>query len=158
MSSYASMKNKLLPLGLYGFAEGSVTDKELTAYAAALDPLFDEMDEMIKEGFISTAESNGLSEREKFIDREKPQLTIARRRELLINQEKAVLWDGTAAGFNRFLSGCGLTDFRVDEFPTRQRVAIYINDDLNEGEKSLIGNKIAHAAPIHLNVQVYYRT
>ena len=116
------------------------------------------MDEMIKEGFISTAESNGLSEREKFIDREKPQLTIARRRELLINQEKAVLWDGTAAGFNRFLSGCGLTDFRVDEFPTRQRVAIYINDDLNEGEKSLIGNKIAHAAPIHLNVQVYYRT
>lgn len=158
MSSYDSMKNKLLPLGIYSFAEGGVVDKELNAYAAALDPLFDKIDEMTRESFISTAESYGLSEREKFIDREKPQLTAEKRRELLINQEKATACDGTVVGFNRFLSDCGLTDFRVDEFPSRQRVAVYINDDLNEGEKSLIGNKIAQAAPIHLNVQVYYRT
>ena len=158
MSSYDSMKNKMLPLGLYSFAEGSVVDNELNAYAAALDPLFDKIDEMTRESFISTAESYGLSEREKFIDRVKPQLTVEKRRELLINQEKAVTCDGTAVGFNRFLSDCGLTNFRVHEFPIRQRIAIYINDDLNEGEKSLIGYKIAQAAPVHLNVQVYYRT
>lgn len=158
MGSYNSMKSKMLPLMLYSFDEGSVVDKELNAYAAALDPLFDKIDEMTQESFISTAESYGLSEREKFIDRVKPQLTVAERRELLIKQEQAISCDASVVGFNRFLSDCGLTNFRVDEYPSRQVVHIYINDDLNEGEKSLIGKKIELAAPIHLTVHAYYRT
>ena len=158
MSSYDSMKSKLTPLGIYSLESGGTVDRELAAYAEGLDPLFDELDEMEREGFISTSESYGLSEREKFIDREKPDLTAAQRRERLLMQEKSACGDATAAGFRQYLSDCGLQDFRVDEYPSRQRVIIYINDVLNEGEEGLIGSKIAMAAPAHLNVMVYYQS
>ena len=157
MGSFDSMKSKLAPLGIYSLEEGDTVCRELGAYAEGLDPLFDELEEMERESFIATAESYGLSEREKFIDREKPQLTTERRRELLIMQEKSSSGDASAAGFRQYLSDCGLQSYRVDEFPSRQRIAIYINDVLNEGEKSLIGSKIALAAPAHLNVMVYYQ-
>ena len=157
MSSSDSMKSKLAPLGVYTLETRGTVDRELSAYAEGLDPLFDELDEMERESLIPTAEDWGLSEREKFIDREKPQLTPARRRELLIMQEKSASGDASAAGFRQYLSDCGLQSFRVDEFPSRERIAIYINDVLNEGEKTLIGSKIAMAAPVHLSVMVYYQ-
>ena len=71
-NSYASMKAKLAPLGIYTLAEGSVTDCELKAYAAGIDRLFDTLDIAERESFIETAETYGLSEREKFADKEKP--------------------------------------------------------------------------------------
>jgi len=157
MGSFDSMKSKLAPLGVYSLEEGGTVCCELGAYAEGLDPLFDELDEMERESFIATAESYGLSEREKFIDREKPQLTTERRRELLITQEKSSSGDASAAGFRQFLSDCGLQNFRVDELPALKRIVININDVLNEGEKTLIGSKIAMASPAHLNVMVYYQ-
>ena len=76
MTSYESMRSKLLPLGLYRLAQGDVTDSELKAYAEGLDILFDALDEMERESFIPTAQSYGLSEREKFIFKETPELTV----------------------------------------------------------------------------------
>ena len=83
-NSYASMKAKLAPLGIYTLAEGSVTDCELKAYAAGIDRLFDTLDIAERESFIETAETYGLSEREKFADKEKPELPVNTRRELLL--------------------------------------------------------------------------
>ena len=76
-NSYASMKAKLAPLGIYTLAEGSVTDCELKAYAAGIDRLFDTLDIAERESFIETAETYGLSEREKFADKEKPELPVS---------------------------------------------------------------------------------
>lgn len=156
MTAYGSMAEKLRPLGIYSLTEGSVPDSELKAYAEGIDPLLSMLDEMEREGFIPTAESYGLSERERFIEREKETLSVAERRRLLIGSELADNADATAAGFEQYLSDCGLVDFRISELPSRQRVAIYINDRLSEGQKSLINNKIAQAVPAHLNVGVYH--
>ena len=157
MSSLNSMMQKLHPLGIYSLDGGSNTLRELAAYAEGLDPLFDSLNEMEREAFVATAETYGLSEREKFIEHEKPQLPVARRRELLTGAEHCLNTDATARGFNQFLSDCGLQNFRVDETPSRYHVSIFINDTLTEGEKSLIGGKIAMAVPSHLNVTVYYK-
>ena len=82
------MRGKLQPLRLYTLAPGSETDHELHAYAAGLDPMFHELTVAAREAFIQTAESYGLSEREKFIEKEKAELSAASRRELLLGSEQ----------------------------------------------------------------------
>lgn len=157
MSSYASMKQKLRPLRLYHLSEGSAADCELKAYAEGLDPLFAALDECEREAFIGTAEGEGLCARERFLDREKPGLSVEKRRALLLGEERAAAGDGTAAGFARFLADCGLEDAYAREFPSHLRFSIFINDRLNEGEKTLITQKIAREIPAHLTVSLFFQ-
>ena len=157
MNSYESMKQKLRPLRLYHLAEGSAADCELKAYAAGLDPLFDALETYEREAFIGTAEDEGLRAREQFLDREKTGLSVEKRRALLLGAERAVSGDGTAAGFAQFLSDCGLENAYAREYPTHQRFTIYINDRLNEGEKSLVAKKVAREIPAHLTVTLYFQ-
>ncbi len=156
MGSYDSMKSKLEPIGVYSLAPGDITDCELKAYACGLDPLFDKLEEFEREGFIATAESYGLSEREKFLDREKPGLTTARRRELLIALEQSLGMKATPSEFLEYLQNCGLEQVTISEYPTRQRLSVFIDDDLNAGQKRLIVKKTAAAAPAHLNVMIHF--
>ena len=157
MGSYDSMTQKLLPLRLYDLSAGSVLDSELKAYAAGLDPLFDALGEMVSEAWIPTAESYGLSEREAFIDREKPDLTAAQRRALLLTAEQARGDSATAAGFRQYLHDCGLENVNVSEYPTRQRLTISINDILSAEKKAAVREKIMRAIPAHLTVTVNYQ-
>ena len=150
------MRDKLSPLGLYRLSEGDVTDAELKAYAEGLDPLFELIDELEREGFIPTAESYGLSSREGFIDREKSALTVERRRELLLGAERSRMLIPSAAAFRQYLSDIGLLSFSIGEHPTRQRMDLYVNDSLTQEEKRLIGEKIERACPAHLSVTAYY--
>lgn len=156
MGSYDSMRSKLEPIGVYSLASGDVTDCELKAYACGLDPLFDELEEFEREGFIATAESYGLSERERFLEREKPDLSTARRRELLIALEQGLGMKATPADFIRFFYNCGLEQVSITEYPGRQRVMVYLDDDLNEGQKRLIVKKTAQVSPAHLNVTITF--
>ena len=115
MSSYDSMRGKLQPLRLYTLAPGSETDHELHAYAAGLDPMFHELTVAAREAFIQTAESYGLSEREKFIEKEKAELSAASRRELLLGSEQPYD-ERTPSGFQAFLENiCGLEEAHFQE-------------------------------------------
>lgn len=158
MGSYDSMKSKLAPLHLYTLAAGSAVDHELKAYACGLDPLFDALDEEEREGFIATAESYGLSEREKFLEKEKPQLSTERRRALLMGFEKENHGAGTLGGFLRYLADIGLTQVSIQETPLRQYLQISVGDVLDEGQKTLVVEKLRQAVPLHLNVHVYLQS
>lgn len=157
MSSYDSMKQKLLPLRLYAFEEGSAVDCELKAYAQGLDPLFEELALDEREAFIVTAEDEGLRERERFLEREKPDLPVEKRRALLLGFERAGEKEATADGFRQFLTDCGLEQATVEEVPLRQLIRVFIDDRLDEGGKTLIAKKIAQAAPAHLPVRIHYQ-
>lgn len=157
MSSYESMKQKLLPLRLYAFAEGSAVEAELKAYAEGLDPLLEALAHDEREAFIGTAEDEGLSEREKFLEREKADLTVEKRRALLLGTERAGKKEGTAEGFRQFLADCGLEQVTVEEVPLRQNIKVYIDDRLDEGGKTMIAQKIAQAAPAHLPIRIHYQ-
>ncbi len=156
MTSYQSMKSKLEPLGLYRLDSGDVVDCELMAYAAGLDPMFEQFDVMEREAFIPTAESYGLSARERFLERERSELTAAQRRERLIALELGVQAEPTLEGFTQFLSDCGLESFSVSEYPTRQRFSLAIDDELTAGEKALMEQKLKNVMPVHLNLMVAY--
>ena len=87
MTAYESMSTKLLQTGLYGIEQGGAVDCELKAYAVELDRIYTELDVLLREAFVSTAQTYGISEREKFIGKERTDLTLARRRELLMLRE-----------------------------------------------------------------------
>ncbi len=157
MSSYDSMKSKLAPLGVYTLAAGSEIDCELQAYGCGLDVLFDKLDEFEREAFIATAESYGLSEWERFLEKEREEQPTASRRALLLGYEQGLRLGARASDFAHFLASCGLEQAVVREYPADQRLEIEIGDVLDEGRKSLVGKKITQALPAHLNATITFR-
>ena len=83
MDSYTSMVKKLTDTKLYSVRTGGRTYAELKAFSTGLDLLFNELGEMLKEYFIDTAQSYGLTERERFTGAVRDDLSIEKRRELL---------------------------------------------------------------------------
>lgn len=154
MTSYESMKSKLQPLGLYAFPGGGVTDSELKAYACGLDPLFDKLTELEREGFVVTAEGYGLRERERFIDREQTALTTEERRERLLNAEKNEA--PTLEGFRQMIRYCGIPNVSVIETPARERVNITIHNPFPDGEKALLRKRILQLSPPDLDVIILF--
>ena len=150
MTSYESMKSKLQPLGLYTFAEGGVADSELKAYACGLDPVFEMLAEMEREGFTVTAETYGLSEREQFTQYSGAALTTEERRERLINAEKNET--PTLEGFNRMIQNCGASTFSVVESPVNERVTVYLFGTTSGSERALLRKRILQLSPPELNV------
>ena len=61
MNSFSSMKNKLSAIGIYNIENGSNIYNELKAYSVELDRIFSELDTMLREYFIETAQSYGIT-------------------------------------------------------------------------------------------------
>ena len=80
--TYTSMKKALEPLVLYDFDDTNISN-ELKAYAFVLDEINRDIEEMLNECFIDTANSYGLSNRELVIGAQRDDLSVAKRREML---------------------------------------------------------------------------
>ena len=65
MTSLESMINKLKPLGVYNLNSDSLVYAELSAFAVGIDILRDELDELLREAFVKTAESFGIENLER---------------------------------------------------------------------------------------------
>ena len=156
MSSYNSMKTKLVATGLYLDSDSSNTAEEIRAFAQGIDLLFDKLDEMTREYFICTAESYGITVREKFIGKERSEYSAEQRREMLLIQEQ-IIGSGCSKGdFELMLRGVGLSDFTITESFTTQAVTVTINDTLEEATKQMIEKKIVAEFPAHLDVTVIF--
>lgn len=156
MTSYESMRKKLAPLQLYSLDAGSEVDCELKAYAAGLEPLFDMLAELEREGFVDSALTYGLSRRERFIDREQAELTVEKRRGLLTGAERQLGVDATYNSFVQYLSDCGWENVTVREYPAKQVIHVYFDDDLTEGQQTAAVKKLRMAMPAHLPLHVYF--
>ncbi len=60
MDAFVSMSEKLGKTGLYHIAEGTLIYDELMAYAEGLAVLYRELETMLRECFVSTAQDYGL--------------------------------------------------------------------------------------------------
>ena len=154
MTSYESMKSKLLPLGLYSFESGGVADSELKAYACGLDPVFEALAEMEREGFTVTAETYGLSEREQFTQYSGAALTTEERRERLISAEKNEI--PTLEGFRQTIRNCGASSFSVTESPANERVTVYIFGTTSDSERALLRKRILQLSPPEFNIAILF--
>lgn len=156
MDSFTSMKQKLLPLNLYSVSSNSNLSAELLAYAEGLDILFDNLDTMMRECYISTAESYGITEREKLIGAERSEYSIAKRRDMLKNREQTLGLSCTPEAFNMMLKSYGLSDFTMTEKFAQQEVVINVYDSLSNEIKNWINERVEADFPSHLKITVAY--
>lgn len=154
MDSYTSMVKKLTDTKLYSVRTGGRTYAELKAFAAGLDLLFNELDEMLKEYFIDTAQSYGLTERERFTGAVRDDLSIEKRRELLKTREQTNEKFCTPEAFNKILQGYGLGGFELIENPQKNALTVKIYDALDEQNKAWVNKMIENDFPAHLAVTV----
>ncbi len=156
MSSYESMKAKLSPIGLYSLEDGSNICNELSAYAEGVDPLFATLDKMMSEYFIDTAEDYGISERERFIGREKFEYTLDQRREMLKLQEQNMGNRCNKEAFTDMLRGIGLSDFEFVENFAGNSITVNVNDVIPVQTQKLVTDKITAEFPAHLDITINF--
>ena len=156
MDSFSSMKNKLSAIGIYNIENGSNIYNELKAYSVELDRIFSELDTMLREYFIETAQNYGITLREKFLGREKTEYPLEKRREMLKIQQQMMGGECTPKSFEKFLKGCGLTNVQVSESFARQRIAVNISDELSSAAKKEIEEKVNAEVPAQILVTFNY--
>lgn len=156
MNSFNSMKNKLESTGLYRVEDGSNIKAELTAYAAGLDELFSQLDEILDECYVPTASGYGITQRELFIGVPRDEYTLDKRREMLINREQTIGLACTVDAYKKILKSYGLSDFTLTEDFSNQEVTISINDSLTDEIKTWINKRAQEDFPTHLTVTVTY--
>lgn len=156
MSSFESMKAKLESTGIYSVTDTSNIKKELTAYAEGIDRVFDELKIMERECFIETAESYGLSERERFVGADRSGETLEKRRELLETAEQ-LRGDCTVDSFEKVLRGYGVENFSFSENPTGSYIIINIYDNFTTEQRAVIRSRMNEDFPAHINVTVYFK-
>lgn len=150
MSSYDSMKTKLDAIGIYSINADSNLSKELKAYAEGLDSVFGTIDTMTKEFFIETADDYGIVRRERFLEKERSEYSIEKRREMLILQEQDIGGKCNSEAFSNILKSYGLSDFSFIETPSLNRLTIQINDTLSVEIKEMVTERINLDFPAHL--------
>ena len=156
MDSFTSMKEKLLPLGLFTIEENSNTELELKAYAVGLDIVFDKLDELLREYFIMTAETYGLTQREIFLGKEREDYSIEHRRNILVAHEQLVESRCNFKAFVTVLESYGLTDFEIVEDYYGQKVKINVRDNLTDATKTMVEERVLLDFPAHLEIIVNF--
>lgn len=156
MMSFESMIKKLSPLKVYDLSEGSVIYAELAAFSAGLDILRESLDEMLKEGFIGTAESYGIENTERLVGNVRDDLDLNKRREMLVKRLSLCANDFTPAAFKQMLVLMGV-EGEVCEYPFLQRISL----DLSEGEytqaqREWIVSQAKALLPAHLEWDVVF--
>lgn len=156
MDSYNSMTKKLAPLRIYNLNGENEISTELRVIAREIDLLFDTLEIMTRECFIATAESYGISERESFFGKEKTELTAERRRALLMLLSYVNGTDITLTGFEAFVRSCGVQNFTYNETPTHARLVLTVRDELDDGSKKLLKERVEAYVPAQINVTTLF--
>lgn len=101
MSTLDSMIQKLTPLGIYNLKEGSINFAELAAFSQGLDLLRDSLKSLLRENFISTAETYGIENLERMVGSVQDDLPLKKRREMLTQRLSLSTADFTPEGFEK---------------------------------------------------------
>lgn len=154
MNSLDSMTKKLENTKIYAVKPGGRNYAEIKAFSVGLDMIFNELDEMLREYYIDTAQSYGLTERERFTGAVRDDLSIEKRRELLKTREQTNEKFCTPEAFNKILQGYGLGGFELIENPQENALTVKIYDALDEQNKVWVNKMIENDFPAHLAVTV----
>lgn len=85
MDALTMLREKLDGCSLYDLQQGTVVYAELAAYAAGLQMIYDRLEELERELFISTAEGRGLEVYEKMLGAYNTDSSLQGRRNSLIS-------------------------------------------------------------------------
>ncbi len=146
MSEFDGMKRVLEDAGLYNIVPARIVYAELKAYAEGLDLYFDEAEELIRECFISTAESFGLTLREELVQRLNLLSTLAGRRLALINALSISAKDGTPEGIVKLAESFNVQgSFTYDT--AQNKLTFTCSSTVSQDNKSLMQEQMKKFAP-----------
>lgn len=151
MNSLNSMKQKLRPLGFYNLNDNSLISAELNSYAEALDSIESSLSEIERECFITTAESYGLGMKERIFGAEQNNISVNKRREILIYRCSINSNSFNRESIEKVLEVAGINGYII-EVPSKN--IMYINclslSD-NSIDKDKIKKIIEEYLPAHLD-------
>ncbi len=156
MTSLESMIKKLSPLGIYRIENKTNIKNELSAYAYALDIHRKNIDTLIRECFISSAQDYGIEIREKVIGAVKSSYDLSKRREMLTLRKGFNENDFTRDSLAKFIKSFGVTEFNISEVPTQHIIGVAIGGSYPDSEEKWIENQIRLILPAHLTAFVYF--
>ena len=156
MSSLESMIKKLSPLGVYSLKEGSVVYAELAAFSEGLDILRENLETLLKESFIATAEDYGLKIPERLVGNVRSDLPLSKRREMLNERLSLNITDFTPEGFEKMLRILG-TPGNIEEYPHIERIVLNLSGvDYTEAQREWIVSQAKALLPAHLVSDVVF--
>lgn len=158
MNSLKRMIEAMRPISVYSLMNYTIVYKELLSYAAVLDIIDENIDELIKECYLSTAEDFGVSIYEKLDGAERTDLSIEQRRKMLENAFAVNANDNTLKGLEKFFSSIGL-EYSIKERP--HICDLYIRAkgrDYSETEQKYIIDRAEKFLPCHMSFTIDFRT
>ncbi len=143
------MQEKLSATGLYDISPDTLVYAELMAYAEGLDLFFNELDELVRECFIATAESYGLTMRESMLKRYNLDRSLSGRRSAIISALSVSQSDYTYAGMEKIRDSFHLHgDFHASVSPLK--VTFECTDTLTAGQQQILSEQMEKFMPCWL--------
>ncbi len=153
---YEKMKAATEAVGVYS-PDAVNLGHELRVYAEELDLLYEDLDDMFRERFISTAGELGLSAYEELFGPVRSDLSLAERRERLYLRMNLGEGDFTLAGIRKALDSFGLS-CTIDEYPELGRLNITATTDYSPREQAYIRGQVSKIIPAHIEFQLTFNT
>lgn len=154
MSVLQQMKDMLSPLGIYSLEDESLVMYELRVYASQFEKLHEELATMLREFFISTAQSYGIEKIEELFQRVRPDLSMQERKERISRYMTLCNTDFYCENIESQLRLAGIfAEFTQDcEAETLSFPELIALSDIVETARQL--NIIEDIVPAHLNIDV----
>lgn len=156
MDTLTSISQKLAPLNLYDISEGKNIYYEICAYSCALDRHKENLERVLKECFISSAETYGIENREKVIGSVRSDYSTEDRKFWNFDFVKSLSPNVFLIINILRLSSIGVYNYDVLEMPWESEMNICIDGSYNRDDKAWIIREIKLALPAHLNCNVYF--
>ncbi len=157
MTGYESMVKTMKPIGAYTLDGTTYVDNELKAYAAELDRLSAEIEEVIKESIVTTAEGDGLRFYERLVGTLDDNTSTDLRREMIIYLLNLNMNDNTPDGIKKFFKSIGL-ECEITENPAIFDLYIKpLGGEYSISERKYIINRAKDFLPCHLTFTIDFR-
>ncbi len=145
------------PLGIYSIKEGSNLNFELQAYGAGFELVQKELEMLEREAFAGTADGYGLALWEKLWGAERDDLSIAKRREMLLARLSFGYGDFTLEGMIKVLRFLGI-EGNIKEYPHVFRVTVEVNsENLTRGTRNWIVSQLGAVFPAHIEADAVFK-
>ncbi len=156
MGALNSLIAAIEPLKIYSVTQGSNLYNELSAYACELDRLNSDLDLLLRECFITTAQSYGLSMTESVYTRPYEELTPQERRLAILNRLRTGDDDFTVSSIREAVESLGAEEYSIIEYPGKMKIVVQVSGDYTDGRADYLKNEIPKLLPAHLEAYIYF--
>lgn len=155
MNAFESMSEKLSKTGLYDTSEGKLVYAELMAYAEGLDIYYNIIDELLRECFVSTAETYGLTSRENMISVFNNNTDIDGRRKSIISALSVHCTDFIEEKFKKCIDIFNINGtFTYDA--ENYKMIFECTDDIAQENREALVKQLKAFNPAHLDFEVVF--